>query len=154
LKEAAENDFQIQSAQDMLSTTQMITSLLTAMIVAISAISLVVGGVGVMNIMLVSVTERTKEIGLLKAIGAKDKDILTQFLFESMVMTLIGGTIGIMLGTGLALLVSLVAKIPFIVSIPAILIAVGVSTGVGIVFELYPARRAAKLSPIDALQYQ
>ncbi|MFA6005714.1 MAG: ABC transporter permease [Patescibacteria group bacterium] len=154
LKEGIDNNFQMSSAQDILSTTQTITSLLTAMIVAISAISLVVGGVGVMNIMLVSVTERTKEIGLLKAIGAKDKDILTQFLFESMVMTLIGGVVGISLGSGFALLISLAFHIPFIVSIPAIVIAVGVSTGVGIVFGLYPARRAANLSPIDALQYQ
>src|SRR5690606_23854357 len=98
LDENDENDFQISSAQDILTTVQTITGLLTAMIAGISGISLVVGGVGVMNIMLVSVTERTKEIGLLKAIGAKQKDILTQFLMESVVMTLIGGIIGILLG--------------------------------------------------------
>lgn len=154
LDEDDENDFQISSAQDILSTVQTITGLLTAMIVGISGISLVVGGVGVMNIMLVSVTERTKEIGLLKAIGAKQKDILTQFLMESVVMTLIGGLIGISIGIGGAWLVSLVAGIPFVVSIPAIIIAVGVSTLVGIVFGLYPARRAARLSPIDALRYE
>ncbi len=154
LKEGDENDFQIQSAQDILSTVQTITGLLTAMIVGISAISLVVGGVGVMNIMLVSVTERTKEIGLLKAIGAKQKDILAQFLVEAMVMTLIGGVIGIMLGTLGALAVSLIFGIPFIVSVPAILIAVGVSSLVGIVFGLYPARRASRLLPIDALRYE
>jgi putative ABC transport system permease protein len=107
-----------------------------------------------MNIMLVSVTERTKEIGLLKAIGAKQKDILTQFLVESIVMTLIGGIIGIIIGISGAWLVSKLAGIPFVVSIPAILIAVGVSTLVGIVFGLYPARRAARLSPIDALRYE
>ena len=149
-----ENDFQIQSAQDVLSTVQTITGLLTVMVAAISGISLVVGGVGVMNIMLVSVTERTKEIGLLKSIGAKDKDILTQFLVESIVMTLIGGIIGIMLGVGGAFLVSMVAGIPFVISVPAILMAVGVSATVGIVFGLYPARRAARLSPIDALRYE
>ncbi|NTU73110.1 FtsX-like permease family protein [Candidatus Roizmanbacteria bacterium] len=154
LQEGVENDFQIQSAQDILTTTQTITSLLTVMVAAISGISLVVGGVGVMNIMLVSVTERTKEIGLLKAIGAKDSDILTQFVFESMVMTMIGGIMGITLGIGCAYLVSLVAKIPFIVSIPAIVVAVGVSTAVGVIFGWYPARRAASLSPIEALQYQ
>jgi len=154
LEEGDENNFQIQSAQDMLSTVQTITGLLTVMIVAISGISLVVGGVGVMNIMLVSVTERTKEIGLLKAIGAKEKDILTQFLIESVVMTLIGGIIGIVLGTTGAFIVSSIANIPFVFSIPAILAAVAVSTSVGIVFGLYPAKRAAQLSPIDALRYE
>ncbi|HLB61006.1 MAG TPA: ABC transporter permease [Patescibacteria group bacterium] len=154
LDEDDENDFQIQSAKDILSTVETITSLLTAMIVAISGISLIVGGVGVMNIMLVSVTERTREIGLLKSIGAKEKDILTQFLVESMVMTLAGGVIGIILGVAGAFFVSLAFKIPFVVSVPAIVIAAGVSILVGIVFGLYPARRAARLSPIDALRYE
>lgn len=154
LDEDDENDFQISSAQDILSTVQTITGLLTAMIAGISGISLVVGGVGVMNIMLVSVTERTKEIGLLKAIGAKQKDILAQFLMESVVMTLIGGIVGIVLGILGAFGIAQVAGIPFVLSIPAIAIAVGVSTLVGIVFGLYPARRAARLSPIDALRHE
>ena len=149
-----ENDFQIQSAQDILSTVQTITGLLTTMIAAISGISLVVGGVGVMNIMLVSVTERTKEIGLLKAIGAKENDILRQFLIEAVVMTSIGGVIGIILGVSGAFLVSLVIGIPFVIDVTAILLAVGVSTLVGVVFGLYPARKAARLSPIDALRYE
>ena len=154
LEEGDENDFQIQSAQDILSTVQTITGLLTTMIAAISGISLIVGGVGVMNIMLVSVTERTKEIGLLKAIGAKEKDILTQFLIEAVVMTLFGGIIGIVLGISGAFLIALVVGIPFVISIPAVILAVGVSTLVGVVFGLYPARRAARLSPIDALRYE
>jgi putative ABC transport system permease protein len=154
LEDDEENDFQIQSAQDILSTVQTITGLLTAMIAGISGISLVVGGVGVMNIMLVSVTERTKEIGLLKAIGAKEKDILTQFLIEAVIMTLAGGIVGICIGISGAYLISLVAGIPFVISVPAILVAVGVSSLVGIVFGLYPARRAAQLSPIDALRYE
>lgn len=154
LDEDDENDFQIESAQNIISTVQTITSLLTLMVAAISGISLVVGGVGVMNIMLVSVTERTKEIGLLKAIGAKQKDILTQFLIESVVMTLFGGIIGIVLGILGAFVVASVVGMPFVISIPAILTAVGVSTLVGIVFGLYPARRAARLSPIDALRYE
>jgi putative ABC transport system permease protein len=154
LDENDENDFRIASAQDILDTVQTITGLLALMIAGISGISLIVGGVGVMNIMLVSVTERTKEIGLLKAIGAKEKDILTQFLVEAIVMTLIGGIIGIILGILGAFLASVAFHIPFIVSAPAILIAVGVSTLVGVVFGLYPARRAAKLSPIDALRYE
>lgn len=154
LAEGDEDDFNISSADDILTTVQTITGLLTAMIAAISGISLIVGGVGVMNIMLVSVTERTREIGLLKAIGAKEKDILTQFLVEAIIMTLSGGVVGIILGITGAFLISIVAGIPFVVSIPAVILAVGVSSLVGIVFGLYPARRAARLSPIDALRYE
>ncbi len=154
LSEDQENDFQIASAGDILATVQTITGLLTTMIAAISGISLVVGGVGVMNIMLVSVTERTKEIGLLKAIGAKEQDILTQFLIEAVAMSLAGGIIGIFLGIGGAYLISLGVGIPFVIDVVAIIIAVGVSTLVGVIFGLYPARRAARLSPIDALRYE
>lgn len=154
LDDDEDNDFIIASAGDILSTVQTITGLLTALIVAISAISLVVGGVGVMNIMLVSVTERTKEIGLLKALGAKKKDILTQFLIEAIVMTLIGGIIGITIGISGAFFVSILFNIPFVLSIPAVLIAVSVSALVGIVFGYYPARHAANLSPIEALRYE
>lgn len=154
IDEGEEDDFQIQSAQDILTTVQTITGLLTTMIAAISGISLIVGGVGVMNIMLVSVTERTKEIGLLKAIGAKERDILTQFLIEAVVMTLLGGLIGIILGVSGAFIISVVVGIPFVLDIAAIIIAVGVSTLVGVVFGLYPAQRAARLSPIDALRYE
>jgi len=154
LKEGEKNDFQMSSAKDIISTVQTITSLLTTLVAAISGISLIVGGVGVMNIMLVSVTERTKEIGLLKSIGAKRKDILTQFLIEAIVMTLSGGLIGISLGVVLALIISNLVHIPFVVNPLSIIVAVGVSMLVGIVFGIYPARRAAKLSPIDALRYE
>ena len=154
IAEGEEDDFATQSFQDLLGTVQTITSLLTLMVAGISAISLVVGGVGVMNIMLVSVTERTKEIGLLKAIGARQKDILTQFLIEAMVMTFMGGLIGVTIGVAGAFGISLLVGIPFTLSIPAILIAVGVSTLVGLLFGLYPARRAARLNPIDALRYE
>lgn len=154
IDEGDESDFQIASAQDILTTVQTITGLLTLMIAAISGISLVVGGVGVMNIMLVSVTERTKEIGLLKAIGAKENDILMQFLVEAVVMSLLGGIIGIVLGVTGAFFVSLLVKIPFVLDVTAIIIAVGVSTLVGVIFGLYPARRAARLSPIEALRYE
>lgn len=154
LDEDEDSDFVISSFQDILSTVQTITGLLTWMVAGISAISLVVGGVGVMNIMLVSVTERTKEIGLLKAIGAKEKDILTQFLIEAMVMTFMGGIIGVAIGVSGAFLISQLVGIPFALNILAILIAVGVAVGVGLLFGLYPARRAAKLNPIDALRYE
>lgn len=154
LDEDDENDFTIQSQADTLDTIQRITGLLTAAVAAISGISLIVGGVGVMNIMLVTVTERTKEIGLLKAIGAKQKDILIQFLIESVTLSLVGGIIGILIGICGAFVVAQIANIPFVVSITTVILAVGVSSLVGIVFGLYPARRAAKLHPIDALRHE
>lgn len=154
IAEGEEQDFNIRSAQDTQSQFQAITGTLTAMLAGIGAISLVVGGIGIMNIMLVTVTERTKEIGLLKAIGAKRKDILTQFLIESIVLTLTGGLIGIIVGEALAYLISLILNLPFIFQMSSVALAVGVSTVVGIVFGLYPAQRAAKLSPIDALRYE
>lgn len=154
LKANDENDFITASATDALSTVETITNILTLIISSIGAISLVVGGVGVMNIMLVSVTERTREIGLLKAIGALEKDILLQFLIESIVMTGIGGIIGIALGILGAGLVSWVVGIPLVISPVSLVLAVLVSMLVGIIFGLYPARRAARLSPIDALRYE
>lgn len=154
LKEGDENDFITASATDSITIVENITNILTLIFVGISAISLLVGGVGVMNIMLVSVTERTREIGLLKAIGAQEKDILFQFLIEAMVMTGFGGLIGIALGIAGAAMVSLLVKIPLVISPIAILVALTVSMLVGIGFGLYPARRAARLSPIDALRYE
>ncbi len=154
LKPGDENDFITASATDSIKIVGNISNILTLIFVGISAISLLVGGVGVMNIMLVSVTERTREIGLLKAIGAQEKDILFQFLIEAMVMTGFGGLIGIGLGIGGAAVVSLIVKIPLVISPMAILIAFGVSMLVGIGFGMYPARRAARLSPIDALRYE
>lgn len=149
-----ESDFTIISFKESLETVQTITGLLTALVAGVSGISLVVGGVGVMNIMLVTVTERTKQIGLLKAIGAKQKDILIQFLVEAVTLSLAGGVVGILIGIGGAFVVSRIADIPFIIKPTTILLAVGVSSAVGIVFGLYPARRAAKLNPIDALRHE
>lgn len=154
LKDNEASDFMVASLSDTLSITERITNILTTIIIAISAISLVVGGVGVMNIMLVSVTERTKEIGLLKAIGAQEKDILYQFLIESMVMTGIGGILGILFGIIGAALITYAFGLPLVISPIAIIIAFNVSMLVGISFGLYPARRAAKLAPIDALRYE
>lgn len=147
-------DFTIRSSKEALSTLSNITGVLTGMLAGIAAISLVVGGIGIMNIMLVTVTERTKEIGLLKAIGARQNDILTQFLIEAVVLTILGGIAGIILGVSFDFLITRFLPIPFIIQPSAILLAVGVSTVVGVVFGIYPARRAAKLSPIDALRYE
>jgi len=154
LDEDEESDFTLQSQADTLETIQNITGLLTAMVAAISAISLVVGGVGVMNIMLVTVTERTKEIGLLKAIGAKEQDILLQFLIESVTLSLVGGLIGVFIGLFGAFIIAQVVNIPFVISLVTVILAVSVSSLVGIIFGLYPARRAAKLHPIEALRHE
>jgi macrolide transport system ATP-binding/permease protein len=134
----------------METTTKTITTLLGT----IAAISLLVGGIGIMNIMLVSVKERTKEIGLRKAIGAKAKDIMTQFLIESIVMTFIGGIAGILFGVCSALSISSFLGWATKVSLFSIIIATTFSIAVGLVFGLWPARQAAKLDPIDALRYE
>ena len=149
-----EADFTVNSSKQALSILDSITSILTLMLASIAGISLVVGGVGIMNIMLVSVTERTREIGLLKSIGAKRKDILNQFLIEAIALTLTGGIIGIVLGIILAYYITGYLEIPYVLKYNSILIAVGVSTIVGIVFGLYPASRASKLNPIDALRFE
>ena len=147
-------DFTVTTSKQALSIVNNVTGILTALLSGIAAISLVVGGIGIMNIMLVTVTERTREIGLLKAIGAKRKDILTQFLIEAIVLTVTGGIAGIIVGVSLSFLATLVLPIPFVLQPISILLAVGVSTIVGVVFGIYPAQRAAKLSPIDALRFE
>lgn len=148
-------DFSVSSSKDLLSTVSEITGLVTALLAGIAAISLVVGGIGIMNIMLVAVTERTREIGLRKAVGAKTFDILMQFIIESVLLTLIGGLIGIALGYGIGILASRLApQLQPVVTLDAILLAVGISSGIGILFGVYPAARAAQLNPIDALRYE
>ncbi|AKM81314.1 MAG: ABC-type antimicrobial peptide transport system, permease component [Candidatus Pacebacteria bacterium GW2011_GWF2_38_9] len=154
IKNSNDADFSIRSAQEMIDSISSVTGTLSAMLSGIAAISLVVGGIGIMNIMLVTVTERTREIGLLKAIGAKQKDILWQFLIEAVVVTLMGGLIGLLLGIIITFIATKFLSIPFVVSIASILLAIGVSTAVGIVFGYYPAKKAAKLQPIDALRYE
>jgi putative ABC transport system permease protein len=136
---------------DMINT---ILGTLSIAIGAIAAISLVVGGIGIMNIMLVSVTERTREIGIRKSLGARTRDIMTQFLIESMVLAAIGGIIGTALGIGIASVGMGIAGVNVIINPIMVLVAVGFSTVVGMFFGLYPARKAAKLDPIEALRYE
>lgn len=147
-------DFSITSSKEIQETLGNITGILTAMLAGIAGISLLVGGIGVMNIMLVSVTERTKEIGLLKALGARRKDILLQFLIESIVLTIVGGIFGMVVGESLSIAASRIIDIPFIFQAYPILLATGVCVTIGVFFGLYPSQRAAKLNPIDALKYE
>ncbi len=131
-----------------------ITSVASILLIGIASISLIVGGIGVMNIMLVSVTERTREIGLKKALGARRRVILGQFLTESVVLTSLGGVIGVLIGIGIAKLVGLIIQMPAVISISSIIISVAFSMGVGIIFGLVPSIKAANLNPIDALRYE
>ena len=147
-------DFSVSTSADLLSTVSSITGILTSLLSGIAAISLLVGGIGIMNIMLVSVTERTREIGLRKAVGAKTKDILIQFLIEAIFLTLAGGILGIGLGWALGAIAGHFVGFSAVLTQSAIVLAVGISTAVGIVFGIYPAARAAKLNPIDALRYE
>jgi putative ABC transport system permease protein len=154
------DDFQISTEADLLSLLGNITTILSVFLTAIAAISLVVGGIGIMNIMLVSVIERTKEIGLRKAIGASNNDIMAQFLWESVMLTFFGGAVGIALGAGFSFLAYLAVNrfggIVWTFSLPlnAVLLAVAVSSFIGLVFGIYPARQAAHKNPIDALRYE
>ena len=148
------DDFSVANQASMLSTLNSITSILTAFLAAIAGISLLVGGIGIMNIMLVSVTERTKEIGLRKAVGARGQDILLQFIVEALVVSVTGGVIGLLFGMLIAGLVTLSGALTATVSLSSVVLAVGFSLAVGLFFGIYPARRAARLNPIDALRYE
>ncbi len=149
-----DNDFDVRDMTEMTKTLSATTTLMTNLLLAVATISLIVGGVGIMNIMLVSVTERTREIGLRMAVGARPQDILRQFLVEAVVLCLLGGAIGILLGRGSSMLVRLLLRWPIELSVEAITAAVVVSAGVGIVFGYYPAWKASRLDPIEALRYE
>ena len=154
LQEGDSDDFTLTSQTELINTFGAVTGVLTIFLGAIAGISLLVGGIGIMNIMLVSVTERTREIGLRKAIGAKSSAILNQFLTEAIVLSLLGGVIGILIGVGISLGIQLFVDFKPVVQPGAILLAVGFSIAVGLFFGIYPARRASKLNPIDALRYE
>ena len=152
-------DFSVLSQQSLLTTATSITGILTAFLGGIAAISLLVGGIGIMNIMLVSVVERTREIGLRKALGARNRDIMTQFLAESSFLSLLGGLIGILLGWLISLVIGRIASssgtaLNPAVSLNAVLLATSFSVAVGLFFGIYPARRAARLEPVEALRYE
>ncbi len=150
----AQADFSIMSQNDILNTASQVTGTFTTLLGGIAAISLLVGGIGIMNIMLVTVTERTREIGLRKALGAKRKVIIYQFLIEAIILTLTGGIIGMLLGIGISFVLSSLMTLPFTISPPSIALAMGVSGVIGVLFGWYPAQKAAKLQPIEALRYE
>lgn len=160
IQDPSKDDFFVQSQADLAERLGVITNTLTLFLVAVAAISLLVGGVGIMNIMLVSVTERTREIGLRKAVGATDNNILTQFMLEAIILTVLGGVIGITLGSGIAFLVAMVLSsvvgLDWNFSFPffAAFLGLIVSASVGLIFGIYPARQASKKSPMEALRYE
>ena len=150
----AMDDFQVRNMAEFLNASAQMTTVMSLLSAAIASVSLLVGGIGIMNIMLVSVTERTREIGLRMAVGATGADVLSQFLVEAIVLSGIGGAIGVALGAGGSTFVARMFNWPVIVSVPTVLIAVGFSAAVGVIFGFYPAWRASRLDPIDALRYE
>jgi putative ABC transport system permease protein len=154
IRPGGENDFTIRNQQDILATQQQTTQVFTTLLASIAAVSLLVGGIGIMNIMLVSVTERTREIGVRKALGATRGNIMLQFLVEALALCLVGGALGVMLGIGAAITLSRVMQWNTLISPAAVTIAFGFSALVGLFFGLWPARRAASLDPIVALRYE
>jgi putative ABC transport system permease protein len=154
LQPGQDDDFSIRNLTEMLAAQEESSRVMTLLLAAVAGVSLVVGGIGIMNIMLVSVTERTREIGLRMAVGARGRDILWQFLIEAMTLSLIGGAIGVALGAAATWAVAEFAGWQVALSVQAVLLAVGFSAAVGVFFGFYPARRAASLLPIQALRYE
>jgi putative ABC transport system permease protein len=149
-----DNDFSIGTQSDINNIFGAISKVMTILLACIASISLLVGGIGIMNIMLVSVTERTREIGIRMAIGAKGRDVLTQFMIESIVLSFVGGLIGIILGITVSELVAKFGGWPVVISLTSILMSFIFSAAIGLFFGWYPARKAASLNPIDALRYE
>lgn len=147
-------DFSISSQTDLLETVSEVTQTFTTLLTGIAAISLIVGGIGIMNIMLVTVTERTREVGIRKALGAKSKVIIAQFLIESVLLTVAGGLLGVLIGIGSSLIITNLMSLPNTVSVSGIVLAFVVSCFIGVVFGIYPAYKASKLQPIEALRYE
>ena len=148
------DDFFIQTLEDIIALRTQTTSTMTSLLAGIAGVSLIVGGIGIMNIMLVSVTERTREIGLRMAIGARGYDVLLQFLIEAVVISSVGGAIGIATGYGVSEFVKYYQNWPTLIPVNAIIMAVGFSAAVGVFFGFYPARKAAGLDPIEALRFE
>ena len=154
IKDGDDDDFTVRNLAALMDTMMETTNTITILLGCIAAISLLVGGIGIMNIMLVSVTERTREIGIRKALGATYNNILLQFLIEAMVIGIIGGALGVVTGITASYVISAVFKWQTVISVPTILLAVSFSVGIGLFFGIYPARKAALLDPIDALRYE
>jgi putative ABC transport system permease protein len=154
IREGEDDDFTIRDVQSITALVSSTTTLLTAGLGGVAAISLLVGGIGIMNIMLVSVTERTREIGIRLAIGALERDVLLQFLIEAVLLSCLGGLIGAVIGLGGSYLATIPLGVPFVLSPWVVIVSFGFSAAIGIIFGFFPARRAARLDPIDALRYE
>jgi putative ABC transport system permease protein len=154
IREGADDDFLVRTQQEIAETATEMTRIMTMLLGSIAGVSLLVGGIGIMNIMLVSVTERTREIGIRMAVGARERDILLQFLAEAVTLSVIGGVIGILAGAGAARLIAAKTEWPTLISPSSIALAFAFSATIGIFFGFYPARKASRLDPIDALRYE
>lgn len=154
LREADDDDFNIRSQQELSTMMNSTTDMMTMLLACIAGISLLVGGIGIMNIMYVSVTERTREIGLRMSIGAKGRDILAQFLIEAILISVTGGVIGVILGVGAAWMVKIIAGWPVYVQLYSVVLSFVVCTVTGVFFGWYPARKASSLDPIEAIRYE
>jgi putative ABC transport system permease protein len=153
-KRFGEDRFAVQSLNEVIAVAQSVTGIMTNVVAGIAAVALLVGGIGIMNIMLVSVTERTREIGIRKALGARRRDLLYQFLVEAVVLSGVGGLVGIVVGGGLVSVVARLARLPSLISVQSVVLAFLFAAGVGVLFGVYPASKAAKMDPIDALRYE
>jgi len=154
IRPTMENDFQVRNLTEILKTQEAASRVMSLLLAAIASVSLLVGGIGIMNIMLVSVTERTREIGLRLAVGARSKDIMMQFLVEAMTLATLGGAIGVLIGILISAGVAWIADWNISLSIFSIILAVGFSAAIGLFFGYYPAKTAAKMQPIAALRYE